>query len=168
MAHPFPRFTFVVPQFTAFPRESYHSYASSDFLPQPLRVPYPSPRLRREGWDGFGLPAESEKLRKENLKLEERSLRRSRPREQHRDADGAQDALRDSGQAGATRERAISNLKPLHCVAYRASDCGHFVPQCRRDDRAISQSHLKFQIEKARQGPRERRRQREITRLRSG
>jgi hypothetical protein len=32
----------------------------------------------------------------------------SRPREHHRDADIAQDALRASGQAGATRERATA------------------------------------------------------------
>ncbi len=52
-------------------------------------VVHSSPRLRREGWDGFELVAEAENLRKENFKIEERSLR-----------------------------------------------CGHFVPQCRRDDRA--------------------------------
>ena len=60
----------------------------------------------------------------------------------------------------------ISNWKPLHCVADRASDCGHFVPQCRRDDRAITQSHLKFQIVKGKRSNAPRRTTRNTSSLR--
>jgi hypothetical protein len=51
-------------------RASHTSRRFFRFLPQPLRVPRPSPRLWREGWDGFELQSESKKLRKENFKLE--------------------------------------------------------------------------------------------------
>jgi len=68
VAHPFSRFTFVVPQFTAFPRESCHSTLLP--VPAPGFAGAPSVAGFCEGWDGFGLRSESENLRQENFKLE--------------------------------------------------------------------------------------------------
>src|SRR5579862_5474531 len=49
------RFAFMVPQLTAFPQRIIPLETFFRFLPEPLRVPRPSPRLWRRGWDGVEL-----------------------------------------------------------------------------------------------------------------